>query len=95
MGERRKARRRNGLNYNGIRRPKGTRKSPGTPLYSLRKLLIQKANLAPNFGLVAGVIQEVTATYVSLDLENAAIFAAFIIVLAFRPNGLFGRQVMS
>lgn len=46
-------------------------------------------------GLVAGVIQEVTATYVSLDLENAAIFAAFILVLAFRPNGLFGRQVVS
>lgn len=44
-------------------------------------------------GLLVGVVQQVAATYMAIDLQNVAIFVAFILVLAFRPRGLFNRKV--
>lgn len=43
-------------------------------------------------GVLAGVVQQVTAAYVGVDLQDVGLFALFILVLIFRPNGLFGRQ---
>ncbi|MCL8209270.1 MAG: branched-chain amino acid ABC transporter permease [Actinomycetia bacterium] len=42
-------------------------------------------------GLLIGVVQAATATYVALDLQNVGVFLAFILVLLFRPQGLWGR----
>lgn len=46
-------------------------------------------------GLIVGVIQELTATYVAIDLQNAGIFALFILVLLLRPQGLFARRALA
>lgn len=45
-------------------------------------------------GLVVGIIQQVTATYISLDLQNVGIFALFVLVLLVRPQGLFARRAL-
>lgn len=45
-------------------------------------------------GLLAGVIQQSTAIYVAVDLQNAGLFLAFVLVLVFRPQGILsGRRV--
>jgi len=44
-------------------------------------------------GLLVGVIQQLTATYIAIDLQNAGLFVAFVIVLIFRPQGILsGRR---
>lgn len=43
-------------------------------------------------GVLAGMVQQITAAYVGVDLQDVGLFALFILVLIFRPNGLFGRQ---
>jgi branched-chain amino acid transport system permease protein len=43
-------------------------------------------------GLIVGVIQQLSATYIALDLQNAVIFIVFILILAFRPQGLLGGR---
>jgi len=45
-------------------------------------------------GIIIGVVQQVTATYVALDLKNEAVWLAFIVILLVRPQGLFGKKVM-
>lgn len=43
-------------------------------------------------GVVAGLVQQFTASYVAVELQDVGLFALFIAVLIFRPNGLLGRQ---
>lgn len=43
-------------------------------------------------GLIAGVVQQMTAAYVAVGLQDVGLFALFIAVLIFRPYGLFGRK---
>ena len=42
-------------------------------------------------GLLMGIIQSLTASYLDLDLSTAAIYLLFIAVLVLRPRGLFTR----
>lgn len=44
-------------------------------------------------GPLIGIAQQLTATYVGLDLQNVGLFAVFLLVLLFRPSGLLGRRV--
>jgi branched-chain amino acid transport system permease protein len=44
-------------------------------------------------GVVIGVVQQATATYVALDLQNQAVWIGFLVVLLVRPMGLFGKRV--
>ncbi|MBS3965657.1 MAG: branched-chain amino acid ABC transporter permease [Truepera sp.] len=44
-------------------------------------------------GLLLGLIEAFVGTYVSPSLTLAANFALFLIVLLFKPEGLFGRKV--
>ncbi len=44
-------------------------------------------------GLIIGVIQQLTATYVAIDLQDVGLFVLFILILLLRPNGLLGRRV--
>ena len=44
-------------------------------------------------GLLVGVIQQVTAIYVAVDLQDVGLFLAFVLVLVFRPQGILaGRR---
>ncbi len=43
-------------------------------------------------GLVVGVVQQMTGTYVSYELQNAGLMVVFIAVLMLRPSGLFGKE---
>lgn len=43
-------------------------------------------------GVIVGMIQQLTATYVSMDLQNVGIFVAFILFLMFMPQGLAGTR---
>jgi len=43
-------------------------------------------------GLLIGVIQSVTASYISVDFSVAAIYVLYLVVLAVKPNGLFGGR---
>lgn len=42
-------------------------------------------------GMIVGVVQQLSATFFSVDLQNVGVFILFIILLLFRPNGLFQR----
>lgn len=44
-------------------------------------------------GMIVGVTQQATGTYVALDLQNVAIWILFLGVLLVRPHGLFGRGI--
>ncbi len=44
-------------------------------------------------GMIVGIIQQATATYVAITLQNVGIFVLFIIILLLRPQGLMGRRV--
>jgi branched-chain amino acid transport system permease protein len=44
-------------------------------------------------GMVIGLVQQLSTLVMPLQLQNAAIFAAFVLILLFRPQGLFGRNV--
>lgn len=75
---------------------------PATPLVGQGFLIIAfvtvvmggLGNVAGAFyaGLLVGIIQQATATYVAIDLQNAGIFVAFVLVLLFRPQGLLGGR---
>lgn len=39
-------------------------------------------------GLLVGVIQQMTAIYVAVDMQNAGLFLAFVLVLVLRPQGI-------
>jgi branched-chain amino acid transport system permease protein len=40
-------------------------------------------------GFIVAVVQQVTASYINLDLQNAGIYIVFIALLTIRPSGLF------
>jgi len=44
-------------------------------------------------GIMLGIIESVVGALVSTDLGQAAIFALFLIVVYFKPQGLFGKKV--
>jgi len=44
-------------------------------------------------GLLLGVVQSLTAAYVSLDFSTAAMYVIFLAVLLLRPQGLFTRRM--
>lgn len=43
-------------------------------------------------GMTIGLVQQLSTLVLPLQLQNAAIFAAFLAILLFRPQGLFGRN---
>ena len=43
-------------------------------------------------GLLVGVIQQVTAIYVAVDLQDVGLFLAFVLVLVLRPQGILARR---
>lgn len=43
-------------------------------------------------GLLVGIIEKVGTLYFSDTTAQIAVFAVFVLVLLFRPNGLFGRK---
>lgn len=42
-------------------------------------------------GLVIGVVEALTGSYVALDLSSLGTFVIFLLVLFFRPNGILGK----
>jgi branched-chain amino acid transport system permease protein len=44
-------------------------------------------------GMLIGLVQQLSTLALPLQLQNAAIFAAFVLILLFRPQGLFGRNL--
>ena len=42
-------------------------------------------------GLIIGLIQQMSTLVLPLQLQNATIFVVFVLILLFRPQGLFGR----
>ena len=44
-------------------------------------------------GLVIGLVQQLSTVVLPLQLQNAAIFVVFVLILLLRPQGLFGRNV--
>jgi branched-chain amino acid transport system permease protein len=43
-------------------------------------------------GVICGVIQQLTSTYVSPALQDLPLYALLLLFFAFRPYGLFGRH---
>ena len=41
-------------------------------------------------GLIIGIVEALSSTYISLDLAQLFTFLIFLAVLFFRPSGLFG-----
>ena len=39
-------------------------------------------------GIIVGIIQQLTASYIAIDLQNAGLFIAFVLILIFRPQGI-------
>lgn len=46
-------------------------------------------------GLLVGVVQQASATYVAADLQNVALWIVFIVMLLMRPSGILGRRVIA
>jgi branched-chain amino acid transport system permease protein len=44
-------------------------------------------------GLTIGLIQQVSTLFLPLQLQNAMIFVVFLLIILFRPQGLFGKNV--
>jgi len=44
-------------------------------------------------GMTIGLVQQLSTLVLPLQLQNAAIFIVFVLVLLLRPQGLFGRSV--
>jgi branched-chain amino acid transport system permease protein len=44
-------------------------------------------------GLIIGLVQSVTVLVLPLQLQNAGVFIAFLLVLYLRPQGLFGQRL--
>lgn len=43
-------------------------------------------------GIVIGIVQQLTATYVSIGLENIGLFVLFITAMLFFPQGILGKR---
>ena len=62
-------------------------------LYPLLALLLLCLALLP-FGVggyILGLIEALGAMYISVDYKDAFAFAVLVVVLAIRPQGLFGK----
>jgi len=46
-------------------------------------------------GLVVGLTEALSAQYVSFEFSKSAVFLVMLVVLVFRPNGLFGTKELS
>ncbi len=44
-------------------------------------------------GMVIGLVQQLSILFLPFQLQNTAIFVVFLLVVLFRPQGLFGRNV--
>ena len=44
-------------------------------------------------GMTIGLVQQMATLVLPLQLQNAAIFVVFVLILLLRPQGLFGRSV--
>jgi branched-chain amino acid transport system permease protein len=44
-------------------------------------------------GLLIGLVQQMSTLVLPAQLQNAAIFVVFLLVVLVRPQGLFGRSV--
>ncbi len=44
-------------------------------------------------GMTIGLVQQLSTLVLPLQLQNAVVFLVFVLVLLFRPQGLFGRSV--
>ena len=44
-------------------------------------------------GMTIGLVQQLSTLVLPLQLQNAAIFVVFVLILLLRPQGLFGRSV--
>jgi branched-chain amino acid transport system permease protein len=44
-------------------------------------------------GLTIGLVQQMSAIVLPVQLQNAAIFVVFLLIILLRPQGLFGRSV--
>ena len=44
-------------------------------------------------GMAIGLVQQLSTLVLPLQLQNAAIFVVFLLIILFRPQGLFGRNV--
>jgi branched-chain amino acid transport system permease protein len=42
-------------------------------------------------GMVIGLVQQLSTLFLPHQLQNTAIFAVFVLIMMFRPQGLFGR----
>jgi branched-chain amino acid transport system permease protein len=45
-------------------------------------------------GLLLGVVEAMTAGYISSDYKDAVAFSMILVVLFFMPRGLFGSRVV-
>ncbi|WP_020666798.1 branched-chain amino acid ABC transporter permease [Amycolatopsis nigrescens] len=43
-------------------------------------------------GLVVGLVEALSAQYISFDFSKSAVFLVMLVVLVFRPSGLFGTR---
>jgi branched-chain amino acid transport system permease protein len=44
-------------------------------------------------GLTIGLVQQLSTLVLPVQLQNAAIFVVFLLIVLIRPEGLFGRNV--
>jgi branched-chain amino acid transport system permease protein len=43
--------------------------------------------------MTIGLVQQMSTLILPTQLQNAAIFAVFLLIIFFRPQGFFGRMV--
>jgi branched-chain amino acid transport system permease protein len=43
-------------------------------------------------GLIIGLVQQLSTLVLPVQLQNAAIFVVFLLIVFVRPEGLFGRS---
>ena len=44
-------------------------------------------------GLIIGIVQQISALFLPIELQSAAIFVVFVATLFFKPDGIFGSKV--
>ena len=44
-------------------------------------------------GMLIGLVQQLSTLVLPIQLQNTAIFVVFLLIVFFRPQGLFGRSV--
>lgn len=45
-------------------------------------------------GLLVGLVENLTATYVNPSIQDVGVYAFFVLAIVLRPNGLFGRSTV-